>query len=215
MRKLPMMIAAAGALVALSGCGSTDTTRTATGGAGGAVAGAVVGGPVGAVVGGVGGAAAGATMDEGLEKKAQDLTSNDTSSSSSTSGRSSRHMASRGSEYRSPLSAERVRTIQQALNDRTDGRDITVDGVWGPNTRRALRQFQRDNNLRATGQLNAETLSALNLSDRTGTGGQDAGGRTTGGTTPTGQSGASGTGNAGTGTAGQPGNTGTTGGQQQ
>ncbi|AWK85315.1 peptidoglycan-binding domain-containing protein [Azospirillum thermophilum] len=214
MRKLPMMIAAAGALVALSGCGSTDTTRTATGGAGGVAAGALVGGPVGAVVGGVGGAAAGATMDEGLEKKAQDMTSND-NSSSTTTGRSSRQTAARGSEYRSPLSAERVRTIQQALNDRTDGRDVSVDGIWGPNTRRALRQFQRDNNLRATGQINAETLSALNLNDQTGTGGQDNGGRTTGGTAPAGQSGASGTGNPETGTTGTTGTAGQTNSQPQ
>jgi hypothetical protein len=47
MRKTFLLIAAAGAALALAACGHTTSERAATG----AVAGAVVGGPVGAVVG--------------------------------------------------------------------------------------------------------------------------------------------------------------------
>jgi len=161
MLKFPTMIATAGMLLALGACGSTDTTRATTGGVGGAVAGAVVGGPVGAVVGGAGGAAAGMAMDEGAEKKAQRWTGigDDSSTrSGSTSARSSGRSASGGSTQ--ALSPQRVRNIQQALND--NGSNIDVDGVWGPNTRRALRDFQQSKGLDATGQLDRDTVAALN-----------------------------------------------------
>ncbi len=41
------------------------------------------------------------------------------------------------------------------------GYSVTVDGVFGPSTSKALQHFQTDNNLPATGQLDEETLSAL------------------------------------------------------
>lgn len=66
MRKFGLGMVSLAALGLLAACGSTDTTRAASGGAAGALGGAVVGGPVGAVVGGAGGAAAGASMEEGL-----------------------------------------------------------------------------------------------------------------------------------------------------
>ncbi|HYG91350.1 MAG TPA: peptidoglycan-binding domain-containing protein [Azospirillum sp.] len=171
MLRVPMVFATAGMLLALGGCGSTDTTRATTGGVGGAVAGAVVGGPVGAVVGGAGGAATGMAMDEGAEEKAQRLTGlgDDSSTrSGSTNARSSDRSASGGSAQ--ALSPQRVRTIQQALNDQ--GSSIDVDGVWGPDTRRALRDFQQSKGLSATGRLDRDTVAALNLSDRQDDAGQ-------------------------------------------
>lgn len=36
-----------------------------------------------------------------------------------------------------------------------------VDGVWGPNTRDAVAQFQADHGLHATAQIDAETYEAL------------------------------------------------------
>ncbi len=178
--KIVMTATAAGALFALSACGSTDTSRTATGAGTGAVAGAVVGGPVGAVVGGVGGAVAGNSMDESLSKKTDRVTDRatrevreDMSDDSSTSRSSSRH----GRASSTSMSHEQVREIQQALNDRNDGRDITVDGVWGANTRSALMKFQRDNGLRATGRADQKTMAALNLSgSTTGTSGSTTSG---------------------------------------
>lgn len=177
--KIVMTATAAGALFALSACGSTDTSRTATGAGTGAVAGAVVGGPVGAVVGGVGGAVAGNSMDESLSKKTDRVTDRATRevreevSDDSSSNRSSRHRMSSG------MSHEQVRELQQALNDRNDGRDIAVDGIWGANTRSALMKFQRDNGLRATGRADERTMAALNLNDNgMGTSGSTRNGNT-------------------------------------
>ncbi|WP_434622294.1 peptidoglycan-binding domain-containing protein [Azospirillum sp. B2RO_4] len=179
--KIVMTATAAGALFALSACGSTDTSRTATGAGTGAVAGAVVGGPVGAVVGGVGGAVAGNSMDESLSKKTDRVTDRATRevredmSDDSSSNRSSRHRMSSG------MSHEQVRELQQALNDRNDGRDIAVDGVWGANTRSALMKFQRDNGLRATGRADERTMAALNLHENgMGTSGSTGAGSTGG-----------------------------------
>jgi Transglycosylase-like domain/Putative peptidoglycan binding domain len=49
-----------------------------------------------------------------------------------------------------------VAAVQQALG-------ITADGVAGPQTRRALKRFQRANDLKATGVADADTLAALGL----------------------------------------------------
>ena len=38
-----------------------------------------------------------------------------------------------------------------------------VDGVWGPETESALQNFQQQNNLRPTGQIDMRTLEALNM----------------------------------------------------
>ncbi|BAI73959.1 hypothetical protein AZL_a04280 (plasmid) [Azospirillum sp. B510] len=194
--KIVMTATAAGALFALSACGSTDTSRTATGAGSGAVAGAVVGGPVGAVVGGVGGAVAGNSMDESLSKKTDRVTDRataevrDETSGGSSTNRSSAHRS--GGTAAATLSHEQVREIQQALNDRTDGRDIAVDGVWGAGTRRALMRFQRDNGLRATGRADQQTMAALNLHNS----GQATSGSTGAGSTGAGSTSGGATGNA-------------------
>ncbi|HRN75551.1 peptidoglycan-binding domain-containing protein [Ottowia sp.] len=53
-----------------------------------------------------------------------------------------------------------VRDAQQRLLDK--GYDPgTVDGVAGPRTASALRQFQRDQGLMATGRLDSVTIQAL------------------------------------------------------
>ncbi|KJS36250.1 MAG: hypothetical protein VR70_14165 [Rhodospirillaceae bacterium BRH_c57] len=55
-----------------------------------------------------------------------------------------------------------VRQIQQALQEK--GQDIQVDGIWGPNTQQALRDFQeQQGQTQATGELNQETLQALDV----------------------------------------------------
>ncbi|MBP2301028.1 peptidoglycan-binding domain-containing protein [Azospirillum picis] len=181
--KIVMTASAAVALFALSACGSTDNQRTATGAGSGALAGAVVGGPVGAVVGGGVGAVAGNSMDESLGKKTDRLTNQAakeiderTDGTSSTSSR-------RGS---SAMGHDRVRAIQEALNERNSGSDIAVDGKWGPGTRRALIEFQRNNGLTATGRADRETMAALNLSGHQGTSGTT---RTQNGTPSSGTSG--------------------------
>ncbi|HEV7370773.1 peptidoglycan-binding domain-containing protein [Arenibaculum sp.] len=59
------------------------------------------------------------------------------------------------------MSEDDVRKLQQALADQ--GQDLQVDGVWGPNTETALRGFQEQQGMDATGQPDQETLSALDV----------------------------------------------------
>ena len=57
--------------------------------------------------------------------------------------------------------AEQVRRVQQKLND-IGFHAGAVDGVLGPQTESALRQFQRTRYLDATGHIDSKTLAALN-----------------------------------------------------
>lgn len=60
------------------------------------------------------------------------------------------------------LARNDVVLIQQAL--RQEGLySGTADGVWGPRTASALMQFQQQNQLDATGQLNTNTLDQLGV----------------------------------------------------
>ncbi|GEM_PF-1245253 len=65
------------------------------------------------------------------------------------------------------LSRSEVMDMQRAL--RSEGYNIGVDGVYGPNTASALRSFQSRNSLAVTGQANRETLASLNLISNSGT----------------------------------------------
>jgi membrane-bound lytic murein transglycosylase B len=55
-----------------------------------------------------------------------------------------------------------VRQVQHALNQR-GYRAGPVDGLMGQATQTALMQFQRAENLEATGALNQQTLAALGI----------------------------------------------------
>ena len=59
-------------------------------------------------------------------------------------------------------SMEDTREVQQALKDKghNPGR---VDGIMGPRTQQAIRDFQQANGLPATGRLDAETAAALGV----------------------------------------------------
>ena len=59
------------------------------------------------------------------------------------------------------LNSTQVRALQQAL--RSEGYNISVDGIWGLNTASALRSYQSASQLAITGQANRETLAKLNL----------------------------------------------------
>jgi peptidoglycan hydrolase-like protein with peptidoglycan-binding domain len=59
--------------------------------------------------------------------------------------------------------SDTVRSAQQALQDK--GFDVGgVDGVMGPRTESALRQFQQQNGISGSGRLDSRTLNALNVS---------------------------------------------------
>lgn len=59
-------------------------------------------------------------------------------------------------------SSSTVRQAQQALQDK--GHDVgPIDGIMGPKTSAALRDFQQAQGLKTTGRLDPETLSALDV----------------------------------------------------
>lgn len=63
----------------------------------------------------------------------------------------------------SSLSKSDIKQIQKSLN--SQGFDAgPVDGVWGSKVTSALQSFQQAQGLNASGQLDRETLSALNVS---------------------------------------------------
>jgi peptidoglycan hydrolase-like protein with peptidoglycan-binding domain len=65
---------------------------------------------------------------------------------------------------------EQVRAVQQALKDK--GHDPgNVDGVMGPKTRSALRDFQKKEGIKDTGQLDQDTMSKLGVETKTSSGG--------------------------------------------
>jgi peptidoglycan hydrolase-like protein with peptidoglycan-binding domain len=54
-----------------------------------------------------------------------------------------------------------IRQVQQALKQK--GHDVEADGVMGPNTQAALRQYQQQQGMDATGQLDQRTLTSLGV----------------------------------------------------
>jgi len=60
-----------------------------------------------------------------------------------------------------PMTGADVRTVQQALI--AAGADLSVDGVFGPQTQAAARQFQQEHGLAADGIVGPATRSALGI----------------------------------------------------
>lgn len=61
------------------------------------------------------------------------------------------------------MSQDQVRRAQQALQDK--GYNVGgVDGIMGPRTASALRQFQQAQGMSASGQLDSQSMGALGLS---------------------------------------------------
>jgi peptidoglycan hydrolase-like protein with peptidoglycan-binding domain len=87
---------------------------------------------------------------------------------------------------------EQVKAVQQALKDK--GHDPgDVDGVMGPKTQAALRDFQKKEGLKETGRLDTETMAKLGVEAKT----SSAGGSTSGGSSSPSASPATGSGSAG------------------
>jgi peptidoglycan hydrolase-like protein with peptidoglycan-binding domain len=55
-----------------------------------------------------------------------------------------------------------MRQVQQKLNDLGYNAG-QVDGIWGPNTKSAITNFQHSKGLQATGRLDENTANALGL----------------------------------------------------
>jgi len=56
-----------------------------------------------------------------------------------------------------------VMEIQRALS--SEGHDLEVDGVWGPNTQQALRSYQESEELEGSGWPNNKTLAQLGINE--------------------------------------------------
>jgi peptidoglycan hydrolase-like protein with peptidoglycan-binding domain len=94
--------------------------------------------------------------------KKNSTTKKTTRSSSTTSkkhGRTTARRTPRGQQQPTP---NRYREIQQALADRGYFKS-EPDGVWGPESVEALKQFQQDQNLKASGRLDPMSLISLGL----------------------------------------------------
>ena len=59
------------------------------------------------------------------------------------------------------MSSENVKEIQGALN--SHGAKLAVDGKWGKGTREAIKAYQKENGLKATGYANKKTREKLGL----------------------------------------------------
>ena len=84
---------------------------------------------------------------------------------SGSSGQSQQSAQGEQQNVPAPMSAELVRSVQQSLESKGVNPG-PVDGVWGPRTHQALREFQEQQNLEASGQLDARTLTALGVGDQ-------------------------------------------------
>ncbi|WP_439598847.1 peptidoglycan-binding domain-containing protein [Falsiroseomonas sp.] len=152
------LLGAAALSLMVAACGTDPNERVTGGAAAGAATGAGVGalgGPVGALagaaIGGGAGAVTGATTSPRDVNLGRPVWNNPETRlpGDNTSGRAS-------------MSGS-TRQVQDALNQR--GYSVgSADGVMGPRTRAALRDFQRANNLSATGRADSATLAALNVS---------------------------------------------------
>jgi peptidoglycan hydrolase-like protein with peptidoglycan-binding domain len=62
----------------------------------------------------------------------------------------------------SQLSSQQIRQIQQSL-DKHGFKAGHADGKWGPETEKAVKDFQQKQNMQASGQLDQQTLQALGV----------------------------------------------------
>jgi peptidoglycan hydrolase-like protein with peptidoglycan-binding domain len=68
--------------------------------------------------------------------------------------------------YPSPQSPELSQDTIQKVQDRLQQQGAyhgRVDGVWGPGTESAVRTYQQQHNLNASGKLDVDTMASLNL----------------------------------------------------
>jgi peptidoglycan hydrolase-like protein with peptidoglycan-binding domain len=98
-------------------------------------------------------------QDQSSGVNSMDQPYNQSQNQSSSSSWSGRHHQ-RGQQ--SSMNQETIRDVQQKLQ--SQGYKVgQVDGRLGPSTKSALKQFQQDQGLPATGQLNQQTASALGV----------------------------------------------------
>ena len=72
------------------------------------------------------------------------------------------------------VTPDTIKQVQQALKQQNMYRG-QIDGVWGPRTQAAVRQYQQKNNMAASGQLDQQTLASLNVGSGQNYGNNDNG----------------------------------------
>jgi peptidoglycan hydrolase-like protein with peptidoglycan-binding domain len=103
------------------------------------------------------------------------------------SGNASGQSSARGM---SGQSSENIKQVQEALKNK--GHDPgPADGVMGPKTQQALRAFQKESGMQATGRLDDKTASALGV-DASGSGSSSSGASSSGRSSSTDKSSSSG-----------------------
>ena len=153
---------ALGLLVA--GCGTDPRERTTGGAAAGAASGAAVGalgGPVGALAGAAIGGGAGAIT--GAMTEPEDLNLGRPLWNDPEVRVPGGDNPGRAGGGRSVAASSETRQLQQALSQR--GYDPgPVDGIFGARTRQAVMDWQRANNMQATGRPDSQMLASLGVS---------------------------------------------------
>jgi peptidoglycan hydrolase-like protein with peptidoglycan-binding domain len=84
------------------------------------------------------------------------------STSMSRKGKHGRPIARKSYRGQTQPTADRYREIQQALAAKGYFQGES-NGIWGADSTEALQRFQRDQNLKASGKLDARSLIALGL----------------------------------------------------
>ena len=98
------------------------------------------------------------TLTAGVALAAGNSSSMDNSANQSTTGQNSTGMQSNREHW----NQSEIKQIQTKLKQQ--GYDVgQVDGVLGPTTQQALRQFQEDKGIQASGQPDQQTMAALNV----------------------------------------------------
>lgn len=70
------------------------------------------------------------------------------------------------------MSPDTIKQVQQALNEK-GFQAGPVDGKWGSKTESAVKNFQQDQGMQASGSLDQQTLAALGVSEGAAAGGQE------------------------------------------
>jgi peptidoglycan hydrolase-like protein with peptidoglycan-binding domain len=129
------------------------------------------------------------------EKSAQTQSSGAASGSSSTpaateksSGTSASGSTAGQAKQASGQSSDIVKQAQQKLSQA--GHKVQTDGVMGPKTQAALKEFQQAKGIEASGELNKDTLAALGVSGEVTTGSAAIGGSASGEAKSSGSAGA-------------------------
>lgn len=84
--------------------------------------------------------------------------------------------APKGQSQQVQLTPKLVEEIQHTLNKHGYAAGH-VDGTWGEDTSKALKSFQEDHGLQATGDVNVQTMKALKLLDKEAKAAKKSGGK--------------------------------------